>query len=96
MPGPIITQVIALRDGRVGVIGHLDLQPVSGTRQRGYVLLLDATGRQVWQKITNDLPAALALADEETGDMYLGGAFTRYDNQTMQRIARLNSDGSAD
>jgi uncharacterized delta-60 repeat protein len=96
LPGPFITQVMALPDGRVAVIGHRDLQPVSGSLLRGYVLLLDAAGRQVWQRTTNDLPAALVLADDGTGDMYLGGAFTRYDNQTMQRIARLNSDGSAD
>ena len=96
LPGPFISQVIALPDGRVAVIGHRDLQPISGTLLRGYILLLDAAGRQVWQRITNDLPAALALADDGTGDMYLGGAFTRYDNQTMQRIARLNADGSAD
>jgi uncharacterized delta-60 repeat protein len=96
LPGPFITQVIALPDGRVAVIGHKDLQPLIGPLLRGYVLLLDAAGREVWQRITNDLPAALALADDGTGDMYLGGAFTRYGNQTMQRIARLNSDGSAD
>ena len=66
-------------------------------------MVLDATGRQdstfglrTMTNVFTTPPSVAALADDGTGDIFLGGAFTRYEKQTMQRIARLNSDGSAD
>ncbi len=99
VPGPI-TQVFMLSNDRLAVIGELGAQRTSGTiPQRGYVVRLDAAGRQdsnFGLRTTNDVLSTLAEADDGTDDVYLGGAFTRYEKQTMQRIARLNSDGSAD
>ena len=99
LPGPSITQVITLPNNEVAVIGILDQQPSSASsRRRGYVIRLNAAGRQdpnFGLRITNDLPSALVETGDGTGDLYLAGAFTRYEQQTMQRIARLNSQGSA-
>jgi hypothetical protein len=98
LPGAVINQVIALADDRVAVVGLIgaDLTP-----SHGYVMVLDGAGRQdpkFGMRTIRDIsfPSSIAEADDGTGDIYLGGTFTRYDNQTMQRIARLNSDGSAD
>ena len=66
-------------------------------------MVLDREGRQDTSfglRTTTDVvqnpPSSVAATDDGTSDFYLGGMFTRYENQTMQRIARLNSDGSAD
>jgi uncharacterized delta-60 repeat protein len=99
LPGPFIRQVITLPNNEVAVIGVMDLHPPSASlRQRGYVIRLNAAGRQdpnFGVRMTNDLPSSVVVADDGTGDLYLGGAFTRYEQQTMQRIARLNPNGSA-
>ena len=36
----------------------------------------------------------LSLATDGSGDLYVGGAFTSYQNSTVDRMARLNPDGS--
>jgi hypothetical protein len=99
LPGAVITQVITLPNNEVAVIGVLDQQPLSGLfRQRGYVIRLNAEGRQdsnFGLRTTNAPPSVLVEADDGTGDLYLGGAFTRYEQQTMQRIARLSPNGAA-
>lgn len=38
----------------------------------------------------------IAWADDGSGDIYVGGIFTVYDGFTMDRIARLNDDGTLD
>ena len=98
LPGAFINQVIALANDRVAVVGLIgaDLTP-----SHGYVMVLDGAGRQdpiFGMRTIRDIsfPSSIVEADDGTGDIYLGGTFTRYENQTMQRIARLNSDGSAD
>ncbi len=102
MPGAFISQVIALSNDRVAVIGVMGTDP-GPSRATGYVMVLDAMGRQdasfgvrTMTNVFPTPPSVAALADDGTGDIFLGGAFTRYEKQTMQRIARLNSDGSAD
>ncbi len=39
---------------------------------------------------------AIAVADDGTDDIYVGGSFTGYDGIPTRNIARLNSDGSLD
>ncbi|MDH5178963.1 MAG: hypothetical protein OEZ39_02640 [Gammaproteobacteria bacterium] len=39
---------------------------------------------------------SIAIANDGTGDIYVGGSFTSYQGTTINRIARLNSDGSID
>jgi uncharacterized delta-60 repeat protein len=102
VPGAI-TQVFMLSNDRLAVVGVFGTDPnPTQFPLRGYVMLFDQAGRQVSMfglRTLNSVlttPFAIAEADDGTGDIYLGGAFTRYENQTMQRIARLNSDGSAD
>jgi hypothetical protein len=46
--------------------------------------------------VVQNPPSSVAATDDGTSDFYLGGMFTRYEHWTMQRIARLNADGSAD
>jgi hypothetical protein len=41
-------------------------------------------------------PLALAAADDGSGDLYVAGNFTTYDGTTVNRIARLNADGTLD
>ncbi|MEJ2622790.1 MAG: delta-60 repeat domain-containing protein [Candidatus Thiodiazotropha sp.] len=36
----------------------------------------------------------LSLATDGSGDLYVGGAFTSYQSSTVDKIARLNPDGS--
>ena len=36
------------------------------------------------------------VATDGSGDIYVGGPFTSYNGITINRIARLNSDGSLD
>ncbi|MCG7979394.1 MAG: hypothetical protein N0E58_14845 [Candidatus Thiodiazotropha endolucinida] len=36
----------------------------------------------------------LSLATDSSGDLYVGGAFTSYQSSTVDKIARLNPDGS--
>jgi hypothetical protein len=36
----------------------------------------------------------LSLATDGSGDLFVGGAFTSYQSSTVDRIARLNPDGS--
>jgi uncharacterized delta-60 repeat protein len=102
LPGAFISQVIALSNDRVAVVGVMGSDP-GASRSTGYVMVLDAAGRQdstfglrTMTNVFTTPPSVAALADDGTGDIFLGGAFTRYEKQTMQRIARLNSDGSAD
>jgi len=102
LPGAFISQVIALSNDRVAVVGVMGSDP-GASRSTGYVMVLDAAGRQdstfglrTMTNVFTTPPSVAALADDGRGDIFLGGAFTRYEKQTMQRIARLNSDGSAD
>jgi hypothetical protein len=37
---------------------------------------------------------SIAPAGDGSGDVFVGGAFTRYQSTTIGRIARLNSKGS--
>ena len=39
---------------------------------------------------------AVAVADDGTGDVYLGGSFVSYNSTASNRIIRLNADGSVD
>lgn len=38
----------------------------------------------------------IVLANDNSGDLYVGGSFNRYNNQYFGGIVRLNSDGSVD
>ena len=101
LPGAI-TKIFLLSDDRVVVLGALGTDPNPSFPLRGYVTLLDQAGRQdatFGVRTFNSVlttPFTVAEADDGTGDIFVGGIFTRYENRTMQRIARLNSDGSAD
>ena len=101
LPGAI-TKIFSLSDDRVVVLGALGTDPNPSFPLRGYVTLLDQAGRQdaTFGVRTFDsvltTPFTIGEADDGTGDIFVGGIFTRYENRTMQRIARLNSDGSAD
>jgi uncharacterized delta-60 repeat protein len=45
----------------------------------------------------NNIVLVIALADDGSGDVYVGGAFTSYNGTTnINRITRLNPDGSVD
>lgn len=44
----------------------------------------------------NSKVAAVALATDGSGDIYVGGSFTYYNATAVNRIARVNSDGSLD
>jgi uncharacterized delta-60 repeat protein len=101
VPGAI-TKIFLLSNDRLAVLGAFGTDVSPSFPLRGYVMLLDQTGRQdstFGVRTLNSVlttPFTIAEADDGTGDIFLGGVFTRYENHTMQRIARLNSDGSAD
>ena len=101
VPGAI-TKIFPLSDDRLVVLGAFGTDPNPSFPLRGYVTLLDQAGRQDATfgvrsfNSVNTTPFTVAEADDGTGDIFVGGIFTRYENRTMQRIARLNSDGSAD
>ncbi|RME69965.1 MAG: hypothetical protein D6776_12320 [Planctomycetota bacterium] len=40
--------------------------------------------------------SAIAVADDGSGDVYVGGGFTLYNGAPVLRIVRLNADGSVD
>ena len=44
----------------------------------------------------NNAVRTIALANDGSGDVYVGGDFTSYNGVTSNRIIRLNADGSAD
>ena len=44
----------------------------------------------------SNIVITLAQAGDGTGDVYAGGDFVTYDTTIVDRIARLNSDGSND
>ncbi len=44
----------------------------------------------------NNSVTTIALANDGSGDIYVGGTFTSYNGTTSNRIVRLNSDGSVD
>lgn len=97
LPGNVL-KVLPDREGRVLVVGQG--QSATFPSPIGYVVRLDRTG-QIDPSFTGDtlmdesVWAAVEAADG-TGDVYIGGGFTRYRDRTMQRIARLNPDGSAE
>jgi uncharacterized delta-60 repeat protein len=104
-PDPVpgaITKIFLLSNDRLAVLGAFGTDVMPSFPLRGYVMLLDQAGRQdatFGLRTLNSVlttPFTIAEADDGTGDIYLGGVFTRYENHTMQRIARLNADGSAD
>ena len=101
LPGAVINQVITLPNDRVAVVGVVGAD-MTASNATGYVTVLDAAGQQDTSfgiRTMSDVlsfPSSMAAADDGSGDLYLGGTFTRYENLTMQRIARLNPDGSAD
>ena len=101
VPGAI-TKIFLLSNDRLAVLGAFGTDPNPSFPLRGYVTLLDQAGRQddtFGVRSFNSVlttPFTVSEADDETGDIFVGGVFTRYENRTMQRIARLNSDGSAD
>ena len=45
--------------------------------------------------LINAVPSCVAV-DPSTGKIYIGGAFTTYNGTTINRIARLNTDGTLD
>jgi uncharacterized delta-60 repeat protein len=102
LPGWLIHQVITLPNDRVAVVGVLGAD-TTATRSAGYVMVLNRVGRQdssfglkTMTDVYQNPPSSIAGTDDGTADLYVGGVFTRYENQTMQRIARLNPDGSPD
>jgi uncharacterized delta-60 repeat protein len=102
LPGWLIHQVISLPSDRVAVVGVLGADTTT-SRSTGYVMVLDREGRQdtsfglrTMTDVVQNPPSSVAATDDGTSDFYLGGMFTRYEHWTMQRIARLNADGSAD
>jgi hypothetical protein len=102
LPGWLIHQVISLPSDRVAVVGVLGAD-TTASRSTGYVMVLDREGRQdtsfglrTMTDVVQNPPSSVAATDDGTSDFYLGGMFTRYEHWTMQRIARLNADGSAD
>jgi hypothetical protein len=101
VPGAI-TKIFLLSDDRLVVLGAVGTDESPSFPLRGYVTVLDQDGRQdstFGLRTLNSVlttPFTVAEANDGTGDILLGGVFTRYENQTMQRIARVNSDGSAD
>ncbi len=101
LPGAI-TKIFLLSNDRLVVLGAFGTDVSPSFPLRGYVTLLDQAGRQdptFGVRTFNSVlttPFTVAEADDGTGDIFVGGVFTRYENRTMQRIARLNSDGSAD
>ncbi len=95
LPGTPL-KILPDRQGRVLVVGQG--QVVGTSELLGYVVRLTSTGaidpaftgdtamdRSVW---------TAAEAGDGTGDVYIGGEFTRYRDRTMQGIARLTPDGS--
>ena len=44
----------------------------------------------------NNAVDRIVSANDSSGDVYVGGYFTSYNNITVNRLARLNSDGSLD
>lgn len=47
-------------------------------------------------KGTNDIVRAIVPTNDGSGDVYVAGDFTAYDDIALQHIARLNTDGTAE
>jgi hypothetical protein len=72
---------------------------VGGTFDRGILRLNDDGSRDTGFVVGdgfNGSVNSIVAADDGSGDIYVGGNFTRYDGKTVSGLVRLNSDGMLD
>jgi uncharacterized delta-60 repeat protein len=90
---------LPLNDGSGDVIVGGDFTSYDGTPALGVIKLnsdgsIDA-GFAVGAA-SQTVVRAIALANDGTGDVYVGGLFVGYGTSTLDNVVRLNSDGSID
>lgn len=91
--------VLPMNDGTGDVIVGGDFTSYDGTAALGVVKLNSdgsIDGGFAVGAANQTVVRAVALANDGTGDVYVGGLFHTYGTSTLDNVVRLNSDGSVD
>jgi uncharacterized delta-60 repeat protein len=90
-----VNKTVAQSDGKIIAVGLF--QRANGTRTNGITRFnADGTLDTSFNSGSGANLAIRAVALQPDGKIIIGGAFTSFNNQTVNRIVRLNSDGSID
>jgi uncharacterized delta-60 repeat protein len=90
-----VNKTVAQPDGKIIAVGLF--QRANGARTNGIARFnADGTLDTSFNSGTGANLAIRAVALQSDGKIIIGGAFTSFNNQTVNRIVRLNSDGSID
>src|SRR5689334_12016668 len=90
-----INKSLVQPDGKIIIVGVF--QQVNGTRTNGIARLnADGTLDTSFNPGTGSSSAIRTLALQPDGKIIVAGAFTTFNGQTVNRIVRLNSNGSID
>ncbi len=99
----IVYGIVPAANGDVYVAG--DFTTYNGTTNVNHIVRLNSdgsidtgfnTGSGATAGFNGYSVTSIRLAIDGSGDLYAGGSFTKYNNQHMTFLARLNDDGSLD
>jgi len=102
----IISNIVTARDGSGDVYIQGDFSKYNGNAVNKDIIRLNSDGTVDAGFDTDEFDTdktaysrhiiSIALANDGSGDVYIGGSFTGYDDNVVKGIIRLNSDGTVD
>jgi uncharacterized delta-60 repeat protein len=92
----VVNRVFKQSDGKIIVAGYFSKYELTNTSQ--YIIRLNANGTTdtSFSAGTGVENPIYAIRQQSDGKIILGGAFATYNSTTVNRIVRLNTDGSRD